>query len=156
MRTNLDFSRNLVKGHIAETIFEQMIREEDGYTVFHFGYEHTLPMLAQYRKTIKEVDLEKISNAPDFVLISNDRQEAYLVEVKYRSDLNKTELKKIAKQLLSRWGDCWLFVCTPKGFYCSPCKTTQFDGHVSKLSERWVSKKRQKAYLELLNEFLKK
>ena len=37
---NVLFARNLVKGKIAETIFAQMLRETNQFTVLEFGYEN--------------------------------------------------------------------------------------------------------------------
>ncbi len=49
MRNEIEFSKDLIKGKVAEVIFEQMFREEEKFTVIPFGYEHTMPTLAQYR-----------------------------------------------------------------------------------------------------------
>lgn len=43
------FIKDLIKGKIAEIIFEQMFRESARYTILHSGYEYTLPELAQYQ-----------------------------------------------------------------------------------------------------------
>ncbi|MFO0704208.1 MAG: hypothetical protein U0525_05865 [Patescibacteria group bacterium] len=88
MSTPIDFTRNLIKGKIAETIFEQMIREVGKYTVIPFGYEHTVPTLAQYQHIARVKDvMENIKDAPDFALVSEDKQNIYLVEVKFQKDL---------------------------------------------------------------------
>ncbi len=153
---NIDFSRNLIKGRIAEVIFEQMIREEEKYTVIPFGYEHTMPTLAQYRKHFEEAVgkiIDNISDAPDFALISIDNKNIYLVEVKYQNKFNMEKLKKYAEKLLVRWDYAFLFVATPEGFRCGSCKTILEKGDVSKLSENWVTEERQVEYLKLLNEF---
>lgn len=153
---NIDFSRNLIKGRIAEVVFEQMIREEERYTVIPFGYEHTMPTLAQYRKHFSE-EVEKIianiSDAPDFALISKDNKNIYLVEVKYQSILNVKKLKEYSEKLLERWDYAWLFVATKKGFYCGQCKDVVKKEDINGLSEKWVTKERQEEYLKLLKEF---
>lgn len=151
---SIDFSRNLIKGRIAEVIFEQMMREEDKYTVIPFGYEHTMPILAQYRH-ISEVPkvIDNISEAPDFALVSEDKTKIYLVEVKYQRDFNIEEIKKYAEKLLDRWESPWIFVATKDAFYCAPCSSVFKNGHMSELSENWVSKERQTNYRNLLAEF---
>ena len=90
---SIQFSHELIKGRIAETVFEQMIRYEGRYDVIPFGYEHTMPLLMQYQQLIeiKQV-MENIKDAPDFALISNDKRKVYLVEVKYRTQLNIKEI----------------------------------------------------------------
>ena len=153
---NIDFSRNLIKGRIVEVIFEQMIREEGKYTVIPFGYEHTMPTLAQYRH-ISEVPkvIDNISDAPDFALISEDKTKIYLVEVKFQTQFNISELKEYSEKLLERWESPWLFVATPTVFYCAPCSVVLKNGQMSELSENWVTKERQVEYLKLLREFEK-
>lgn len=148
------FSRNLIKGRIAEVVFEQMICEEGRYTVIPFGYEHTIPTLAQYRQ-IAEVQsvIDNISDAPDFALISKDKTKIYLVEVKFESKLDIKRLKKYAEKLLKRWEYPWLFVANSQGFYCAPCSSIFKKGGISPLSESWVARERQAEYLKLLNEF---
>jgi hypothetical protein len=152
----IDFSRKLIKGRVAEVVFEQMIRDEERYTVIPFGYEHTMPTLAQYRN-LAEVPkiIDNISDAPDFALISEDKTKIYLVEVKYQRELNLAELKKYADKLLERWDYPWLFVATPEGFHCGLCKSVRDEGRINDLSENWVTKERQAEYLKLLNEFEK-
>jgi len=154
---NIKFSRELIKGRIAEVIFEQMIREEERYEVIPFGYEHTVPTLAQYQEfvEIKRV-MKNIKDAPDFALISNDKKEVYLVEVKYQSELNIEQIKKYAVQQLKRWDPSWLFIACPNGFFCSSCHAIIKEGDIERLRFSWVQKKRQEDYLQLLNEFEKK
>ena len=152
----VDFTRELIKGRIAEVIFEQMIREEGRYTVIPFGYEHTVPTLSQYQHLaqIKDV-IDKIKDAPDFALVSHDKTKVYLVEIKYRSHLQIEEIKVHANKLLKRWDPSWLLVATPEGFYCSLCKSIIETSKINQLSEKWVSSTKQSEYLQLLNEFRK-
>lgn len=44
---NISFTKNLIKGKIAEIIFENMLREAGIFTILHFGYEYILPELAK-------------------------------------------------------------------------------------------------------------
>jgi len=154
--TEINFARNLIKGKIAEVIFEQMMREEKKYTVIPFGYEHTMPMLAQYQHLVEVKHIIKnISEAPDFALISEDKSKLFLVEIKYQSKLNLEDLKEYAEKLLKKWDCPWLFVITPEGFYCGMCDWIIKENTINELSENWVLKERQKEYLKLLKEFEK-
>lgn len=154
MNKNIDFVRKLIKGRITEVIFEQMMRKEDRYTIIPFGYEHTMPTLAQYR-SLAEVQrvIDNIADAPDFVLISHDKTRVYLVEIKYQNKLNIEDLKEYAKKLIERWEYPWLFVATPSGFKCGLCKKILEEGVIGDLSENWVSHERQAEYLKVLLEF---
>jgi hypothetical protein len=155
-QTEIDFSRNLIKGKITEVIFEQMIREEKKYTVIPFGYEHTMPMLAQYQHLVEVKHIIKnISEAPDFALISEDKSKLFLVEVKYQTKLDIKKLNEYAENLLKKWDCPWLFVATPDGFYCGMSDWIVKEKIINELSEKWVTKERQNEYLKLLNEFEK-
>lgn len=152
--SQIEFSRKLIKGRIAEVVFEQMFRKENKYTVIPFGYEHTVPTLAQYQHlAMVQRVMENIKDAPDFVLISDDRKEVYLVEVKYRKSLKFEEIKAGCEKLLVRWDPSWLFLATPEGFFFAPCRTIVKNGSISSLAPTWVNENLQKEYLNLLNEF---
>lgn len=152
---NLDFTENLIKGRIAETIFEQMFRESEHLTILKFGYENTSPELAQFQHHLKNKKvLDKVRNAPDFLLISKDHTQAYFVEVKFRNEITHTEIKEIAEQVLQQADPSWLFVATHEGFFFEPCHTiVNNDGAISTLGENWVPKTIQEEYLALLNIF---
>lgn len=149
------FIQNLIKGKIAEIIFEQMFRESGKYTILHSGYEYTLPELAQYQHLteIKAV-IENIRNAPDFILISQDHKEVHLVEVKYRTHRSSKDLKWIVDKTLEIWNPSWLFVASPDGFFFEPCHTiSNNNGEIGPLYEKWVGTNIQNEFLKLLNQF---
>lgn len=150
----IEFARGLIRGKIAELVFERMLREEKKHEVIPFGYEHTVPTLAQYQDhvVIKKV-MDNISDAPDFALISEDKTRVYLVEVKYQSILNEKELVKQAEKLLTRWDPSWLFVATPESFYCGRCSEIAETGRIYPLPYSWAVKDRQREYLKLMNAF---
>jgi len=153
---NIEFSKNLIKGKIAETIFEQMFRENGNFTILRFGFEHTIPELAQYRASTFKRVVDDLSDAPDFVLISNKdgEKEVYLIEVKYRAKWGKDEIKKIAEKLLKRWNPVYLFIASLDGFFFGPCNTiVNKDGEIGHLYDKWADKETQGKYLKLLREF---
>jgi DNA segregation ATPase FtsK/SpoIIIE-like protein len=155
MTTQVEFTRLLIKGKIAETIFEQMLREMNEYTIIPFGYEHTVPTLAQYQHIakVKQV-MENIKDAPDFALVSEDKKKVHLVEVKYQATLAHDFLCEYARNLHSRWDPSWIFVATLGGFYFSPCSSiANSAGQISPLTDTWVNHTIQTEYLKLLNEF---
>src|SRR6266481_6063296 len=148
------FVQNLIKGKIAEIIFEQMFRESGKYTILHSGYEYTLPELAQYQHLaeIKAV-IENIRNAPDFILVSQDHKKVYLVEVKYRANRNAQDLKEIADKTLEFWNPSWLFIASPDGFFFDTCGTiSKNNGLIGDLYDKWATLNIQADYLKLLNQ----
>lgn len=160
MESSSRFPHELIKGKIAELIFELMFRETGKFTPLRFGYEYTLPELAQYRNLIEvEKVLNNISNSPDFILIKNEKNnegklEVFTVEVKYRTDIDREEMKKIADDTLKTWDPSWLFVATPECFYFTACRRiVENKGEMWKLTDNWISEPLKKKYLELLRDF---
>jgi len=63
-----------------------------------------VPTLAQVRHLCRgPASFDNIADAPDFVLISEDKSKIYLVDVKYQNRLNLEKLRKEAAKLLRRW-----------------------------------------------------
>ncbi len=84
------FSKNLIKGKIAEIIFEQMFREAGEYTIIPFGYENIMPELVNCGKSSNaKKAIKNISSSPDFALISRNKESVFLVEVNTAADLTK-------------------------------------------------------------------
>lgn len=157
-QTSLEFSEQLIKGKIAEMIFSQMFRNGRQFTVIPFGYENTFPEMAQYANMADDKEVfETIRNAPDFAIVSHNKREVYLVEVKYRSNLYDKNVGEMAEKIQSKWKSVKLFIATPTGFYFDSCDDiTVNHGKINDLEETWVTMNEQKEYLRLLNEFISK
>lgn len=117
MSKNIDFTHNLVKGRIAETIFAQMLRNDGRFTVLEFGYEKVIPQLVGIDTNHENAAIESLRAAPDFAVINQENKEVRLVEVKFRSKLLEGEILSIARKMHASWNPSWLFVATLDGFY---------------------------------------
>lgn len=157
-QTPIEFSEQLIKGKIAELIFSQMFRNSNKFTVIPFGYENTFPEIAQYAYMADNTQvLDTIRSAPDFALVSHDKRDVYLIEVKYRSFIDKKHVKEMAEKIQNRWKSVQLFIATPTGFYFGNCsEIVSSEGIISNLNTAWVSENDQKEYVRLLNEFISK
>lgn len=157
-QTPIEFSEQLIKGKIAELIFSQMFRNSKKFTVIPFGYENTFPEIAQYAYMADNTQvLDTIRSAPDFALVSHDKRDVYLVEVKYRSHIDEKHVKEIAEKIQDRWKSVQLFIATPQGFYFGDCEhILASNGVMSSLDVNWVSLEDQEGYVRLLNEFITK
>ena len=152
---NQDFAKNFIKGKIGEIIFDEMFREEGEFTVIPFGYDRTLPELAQYAKEAEyQQVIDNIRSAPDFALVSRDKTQVFLIEVKYRTKIDIEELKKVAEKIEEKWHLVWMFVCTPEKFYFNRTNVITEKNMLYPLSESWICKESQEKYLKLLNEFI--
>ena len=147
-----DFSLKLIKGKIAEIIFQQMFCEAGGYNVIPFGYENIVPELSQYRGEAKKV-VDNIRNAPDFALISKNKNIVHLVEVKFRKKLVLSDIKEIAKRQSIRWNPSWIFIATMNGFYFDECSNIIKTGKINCLSDYEIKYSLQKKYLDLVKKF---
>jgi len=160
MDKQIYFLRQSIKGKVADMIFDRIMKQDPNhtYTVLPFGYENTIPELAQYQDRIKQQSvLSAIRRSPDFVLINDkDKSEAIFVEVKYRKYLNLETILKWANLIHESWPDTYLFLATQNGFYFDSCKQIiDQKGDMKQLDQEIISKKIQDEYLGVLKEFIK-
>jgi hypothetical protein len=156
-QTKIGFSEQLIKGKIAELIFEQMLRDAGCFTVLAFGYENILPELMHRQPNIKaERTMEIIRRAPDFAVINNEKHDVHLIEVKYRRSMNDTELLQVAKRMYESWKPSYLFLVTPHGFYFGKVMdVVKHKGKIEPLKHPNIPPKLQEKYIKLLNEFIR-
>ena len=156
MKNSTKFSHELVKGKIAETLFEQMYRDTKKFTVLAFGYESVLPELAQRQHDMHaEETMEVIRRAPDFAVIDIESHEVHLVEVKYMMHMYESYVLKAARRMCDSWKPSYLFIATPKGFFCDKViAIVENKGRTSPLNHPHIPAELQEQYIKLLNEFI--
>lgn len=155
---NIHFTHELVKGKIAELIFAQMIRSTDAYTILEFGYEKTLPSLAQMhpKSPATAETMEIIKRAPDFTIINHKSKEVHLIEVKYMNKISKSRVLRAAKVIKKSWKRAALFIASPDGFYFDTVEDViATKGEIKAFKHPKISAKIQVQYIKLLNEFIK-
>lgn len=151
---NVLFARNLVKGKIAETIFAQMLRETNLFTVLEFGYEKLVPELVQQGYIENYGLVETLRSAPDFAVINKSKKEVRLIEVKYQKELNKEFTLKAAKRMHESWNPSYLFIATLDGFFFDEIsKIVERDGNIRPLTHPFISNEIQDNYLQILRDF---
>lgn len=156
--TNHEFTSSLIKGKIAEVIFQQMFREQGGYTIIPFGYEYTVPQLTQCQNANPQARrvINNIKHAPDFALVSSDNQNVYLVEVKFMRQYSEKYALADAKYQKDRWDPSYIFIATLEGFYFDSCTNIiARNGQAEKLSDNWVKHEIKLQSLELLLKYEK-
>ncbi len=152
---NIKFTRNLVKGKIAETVFAQILRDTKQFTVLEFGYEKIIPELVNYRESqAKNSTLETLRTAPDFAVINQKTKEVHLIEVKYLKKLNNKYVYEYAKRMSESWNPSYLFVATLDGFYFDEInKIIKMKGKIEPLNHPQIPKSLQEKYLQILRDF---
>lgn len=154
MSSTKQFSRDLVKGKIAETVFEQMYRDTGNFTVLEFGYEKIVPELVQGGYKEHDDIVDTLSTAPDFAVIDNRKKHVRLVEVKYRKHIEFHHTLKIAERMKMTWNPSYLFIATLGGFYFDAIDDIiAAQGYISPLGEEEIPLEIQEKYLEVLREF---
>jgi hypothetical protein len=160
MRQHNHFAENLIKGKIAETVFELMFREATSFDVYPLGYERSIPILRQFRDHHSATQdapvsavIENLSDTPDFLLTLPDKTQVYLVEVKYRRELKVSEIVRIAATLHARWHPATLFLATLSGFFYDACEAIVRHGEILPLADNLISHDTQAYYLSLLRRF---
>jgi hypothetical protein len=152
----IDFTKNLIKGRIGETLFEQMLRDTGEFTILAFGYESVLPELAHRQSDIRsEETMETIRRAPDFVVINNKTHDVHLIEVKYMMNRRVDFILKNAERMFASWKPAYLFLVTPEGFFFDKASTiVEKGGVISPLIHPHIPKELQDKYIALLNQFI--
>lgn len=153
---NLTFSKNLIKGRVAEMIFEQMLNDARGFTVLGFGYEKVIPELARRQRSIEaEKTMEIIRRAPDFAVIKHETNKVYLVEVKYMHNMTREKVLDAASKMINSWDPSFLFIVTPKSFYFESVRSiVEREGQIEPFGYDAVPRELQDKYLKLLNTFI--
>lgn len=154
--SNLDFTKKLVKGKIAETIFSQMFRESGDFTVLEFGYEKIIPEMIQRGVSVKNPMVETLRTAPDFAVIERGTRQVKLIEVKYQHELNKSYTLKAATRMSQSWNPSYLFIATLDGFFLDEIDTIiKNKGKIAPLSYPQIDINMQNDYLKILRNFEK-
>ena len=155
---NIHFTHQLIKGKIAELIFAQMVRSTGAYTILEFGYENTLPSLAQMhpKSESSAATMEIIKRAPDFTIINHSNKQVHLVEVKYMHEIKQSAVLSVARSIEKSWKQATLFIATPNGFYFDTVSTIiKNKGNISVFKHAKIPSKMQSEYIKLLNDFVR-
>lgn len=152
--SNVDFTRQLVKGKIAETIFSQMFRESGNFTVLEFGYEKVIPEMIQQGFRENNPMIETLRTAPDFAVIDRDTRQVKLIEVKYQRFLNTEYTLRAANRMSFSWNPSYLFIATLEGFFMDEiANIINNKGKIVPLSHPKINKELQTDYLQILSRF---
>lgn len=152
--SNVNFTRQLVKGKIAETIFSQMFRESGNFTVLEFGYEKIIPDMIQQGYAENNPMVETLRTAPDFAVINRETRQVELIEVKYQHTLSSEYTLKAAIRMSQSWNPSYLFVATLDGFYLDEITNIiKNSGKIALLSSPYINTDLQNDYLQILKNF---
>ncbi len=153
---NIKFTHELIKGKIAEIIFEQMIHNTKGYTVLEFGYEKVVHQLAKATKSEDaRAMIEIVRKAPDYAIVNEETHNVTLVEIKYMTKRTNGKVNAIAKEIEQSWRHAALFVATPEGFYFDQVDTIIANkGAIKPFHHGKIQPKLIQQYQALLNEFI--
>ncbi|MFZ4413862.1 MAG: hypothetical protein ACOYOV_12330 [Bacteroidales bacterium] len=89
MALQKDYSQNLIKARVAETIIQELFFDNN-YNVYNYGMERTMPTLIGKIYRDKSDVSTAIRTMPDFVIQHLHTGELFYVEVKFRASGNFT------------------------------------------------------------------
>ena len=99
MSKNKDFAEGMLKGRMAESMVEEILRKS-GNSVYRFGYEAILQNLTQIQNAFdRHTDAgERIHSIPDFIVLDQNNEPLFL-EVKFRANgkLHKDDKNRLEK-----------------------------------------------------------
>jgi len=151
---NVDFSDRLIRGRIAEIIFEQMLRDTNDFTVLHFGYEHIVPELSRDPKDRESETMKIIRRAPDFAVINKQTKKVHLIEVKFQRKLSRTYTLEAASAMNECWNPSSLFIATLDGFFFDDISNIiDNEGVIPPLVHKMIPIELQEKYLNLLRKY---
>jgi hypothetical protein len=78
------YPENMIKGRIAETLIQELFLSE-GFNVFHYGMENTIPGIMKLLDEVKGDVAHQIRNMPDFVIQHKKNKNLFFIEVKFRA-----------------------------------------------------------------------
>lgn len=87
MTLQKDYSQNLIKARVAETIIQELFFDNN-YNVYNYGMERTIPTLIGKIYRDKSDVSTAIRTMPDFVIQHLQTGELFYVEVKFRASGN--------------------------------------------------------------------
>ena len=79
-----NFNYNMIKGRVAEAIIKELFHV-NGYRVYNYGMESTLPQVVDNVKFLKDDIASSIRHMPDYLVQHIETGELAYVEVKYRA-----------------------------------------------------------------------
>jgi hypothetical protein len=80
-----DFHLRMIKGKIAETLIQELFLAQ-GYSVYRYGMEHTVPGIMKDLSQMKTEVASRIRQMPDFVIQDTRTSDVHFIEVKYRGN----------------------------------------------------------------------
>lgn len=85
MKQPNNFHYNMIKGRVAEAIIKELF-QANGYRVYDYGMERTLPHAVENVKNQKDEMALSIRHMPDFLVQHIESGVLNYVEVKYRAN----------------------------------------------------------------------
>lgn len=120
----------MLKGRMAETLFEEMMRES-GNIVYRFGYEAIVQNLIQLEEKFSRYsDVgEKIRSIPDFIVLDK-RGKPVFVEVKFRfrPEIHENDFGRFS-MIEKSWGAALVLVNCMEQPYFRITKPPYFDSN---------------------------
>jgi len=113
------WTENKAKGNISESIIEFLINSTPDWKCIKYGMENHIEELKKSLKSNSDDDIsKKIRTMPDFIAINEKTNKVLLIDVKFRSFIDRREPKKVLygfsyaqmKDYLQFWKETYLII----------------------------------------------
>jgi len=108
-----DYHFQTVKGRCAEALIEELFLL-NGYDVFRFGMENTIPGILKKIKKSNDIATNRIRSLPDLLVTKNDK--TFLIEVKYRADGKFLRNRDLHRDFPYR--ECFFIIVSKENIKC--------------------------------------
>lgn len=147
MKKQNNWDRYKAIGNITENIVEFLINSTPNWKCFKYGIENHIEELKRYLKDNNQDTISrKIRSMPDFIAINSNTKQILLIEVKFKSFIDKTEPQKVLynfgdgkmKGYLDFWDNTNLVIVHnyPPYFFVINLKDVAWHKHFHKRTKR--------------------
>lgn len=130
---------NMIKGRIAETLIQELFLKE-GFNVFHYGMENTIPGIMTLLKGVKSDVAEQIRKMPDFVIQHKENKDVFFIEVKFRANGNFT-LSELGEDY--PYDNAYIIVVSKRHIKCITVQELRDGGKVTAKTKNWLGSREE-------------
>ena len=136
-----EWTEKKARGNIAESIIEFLINSTPGWRCIKYGMENHIDELKKILKMNNTDEISKrIRSMPDFIAVNSNTNQVLLIDVKYRSFIDRREQKTALygfgyaqmKDYLQFWPEAYLLVVhnSEPNFIVIPLKEVEWHKHL--------------------------
>ena len=133
-------SYDMIKGRIAEALIEELFSTQEGYSVFRYGMESTVPGVMKPLKGVRSDVAQNIRRMPDFVVQDKKTGEVYFIDVKFRAD-EEFKFEDLPEDY--PYKNCYFIVVSKKHIKCITYDELERGNEITPTSTNYLNNKKE-------------